>query len=528
MSERTFTQPKKTVAQSFTPVQHGRLLQRKCACGSSPGIDGECADCRSKRLNLQHHSMNQTELPTLSNRVHDFSQVQVHVNEQAAEPLLSVNTLVSGIGRGHRQHTWFDPRIDWRLPDYTPAWTENGEIHLSVPSLFISPFERQKILQHEAIHSLHQHLAPQSETTAAHMHAEQLAAQGENNIGKLHATDFLHPVPALLAYPPQKYSPWTQVWIGNGGLVGEVEEAGVKVRIFKPFADINQTGPQSYVCGKHDRPPIPDLTNKMRNTARKTAALNANIPETAIRQRVALVVILANIPSKYAEANNQGLIMLKEEDFERGLDTVAHEGAHAVFEYHLRGSDKQKPDTFALRIADLFKRLSQTKFVPIPTRKFDPKHPPEKAPGQVPSGLVMVQDVLWSGVKGSGHSSEDADEFFASAYAGFLQQPQLLRQSINFYQSIDPTIKPLTEELFSLLALVANTKDQEKLAVPAKPEIAQEELKRVKPPTQETADFSRLGFLIEPGSMPTPDSVLCTKPTLPSKKSSKDPFEDIP
>lgn len=26
------------------------LLQRKCACGGSPGVDGECAECRSKRL----------------------------------------------------------------------------------------------------------------------------------------------------------------------------------------------------------------------------------------------------------------------------------------------------------------------------------------------------------------------------------------------------------------------------------------------------------------------------------------------
>src|SRR5712691_7594491 len=32
------------------------LLQRKCACGGSPGVDGECAECRAKRLSLQRHT----------------------------------------------------------------------------------------------------------------------------------------------------------------------------------------------------------------------------------------------------------------------------------------------------------------------------------------------------------------------------------------------------------------------------------------------------------------------------------------
>src|SRR5258708_34769167 len=27
-----------------------RLLQRRCACGGSPGIDGLCSECRDKRL----------------------------------------------------------------------------------------------------------------------------------------------------------------------------------------------------------------------------------------------------------------------------------------------------------------------------------------------------------------------------------------------------------------------------------------------------------------------------------------------
>ena len=35
--------------QKFSPA-HSGLLQRKCACGSSPGISGECTECQGKRL----------------------------------------------------------------------------------------------------------------------------------------------------------------------------------------------------------------------------------------------------------------------------------------------------------------------------------------------------------------------------------------------------------------------------------------------------------------------------------------------
>src|SRR6266513_902652 len=37
---------------TFTPVRSG-LLQRKCACGGTPGPTGECEACKKKRLSLQ-------------------------------------------------------------------------------------------------------------------------------------------------------------------------------------------------------------------------------------------------------------------------------------------------------------------------------------------------------------------------------------------------------------------------------------------------------------------------------------------
>ena len=46
----------------FSSVRRG-LLQRKCACGGNPGMDGECDECRRKRLAVQGASRG----PNLSN-----------------------------------------------------------------------------------------------------------------------------------------------------------------------------------------------------------------------------------------------------------------------------------------------------------------------------------------------------------------------------------------------------------------------------------------------------------------------------
>ncbi|HTE77158.1 MAG TPA: DUF4157 domain-containing protein [Xanthobacteraceae bacterium] len=39
-------------APSFTPIR-GHMLQRKCACGGTPGPSGECAECAKKKSGLQ-------------------------------------------------------------------------------------------------------------------------------------------------------------------------------------------------------------------------------------------------------------------------------------------------------------------------------------------------------------------------------------------------------------------------------------------------------------------------------------------
>jgi hypothetical protein len=108
---------------SLMPVPAG-LLQRKCACGGSPGVDGECTECRAKRLSIQRRattpSATSPTVPPIVHDVlsssgqpldattqafmaprfgHDFSNVRVHTDARAAESALAVNALAYTVGR---------------------------------------------------------------------------------------------------------------------------------------------------------------------------------------------------------------------------------------------------------------------------------------------------------------------------------------------------------------------------------------------------------------------------------------------
>jgi len=105
---------------SSAPV-NANLLQRKCDCGGTPGPDGECAECREKRL--QRRSTGQAEPSTVPPVVHDvlrspgqplepdtrafmeprfghdFDQVRVHTDARAAESARAVDALAYTVGR---------------------------------------------------------------------------------------------------------------------------------------------------------------------------------------------------------------------------------------------------------------------------------------------------------------------------------------------------------------------------------------------------------------------------------------------
>ena len=137
---------------SYTPVRKG-LLQRKCACGGTPSPDGECAECRKKRLSRQHHSAGRaepTEIPPIVHDVlrspgqpldadtrafmeprfgHDFSKVRVHADMKAAESARAVNAQAYTVGRD----------VVFGAGQYAPATTSG-----------------RQLLAHELTHALQQ------------------------------------------------------------------------------------------------------------------------------------------------------------------------------------------------------------------------------------------------------------------------------------------------------------------------------------------------------------------------------------
>jgi len=103
-------------ASSVLPTRShftGRVLQRKCACGGTPGPTGECEECRKNRMTLKRRAATQSsEVPPIVHDVlrspgqpldtamrgfmearfgHDFSRVQVHTDPRAAESARAVN-----------------------------------------------------------------------------------------------------------------------------------------------------------------------------------------------------------------------------------------------------------------------------------------------------------------------------------------------------------------------------------------------------------------------------------------------------
>ena len=122
MSMQFQTEPKSTPQPSFAPVR-ANLPQRKCACGGTPGLDGECAAWRKKRLAPQRHASNYVEPDSVPSSVHeilrspgrpldpatrtvmephfghDFSQVRVHTDAKAAQSAHEIDGLAYTVGQ---------------------------------------------------------------------------------------------------------------------------------------------------------------------------------------------------------------------------------------------------------------------------------------------------------------------------------------------------------------------------------------------------------------------------------------------
>jgi hypothetical protein len=415
------------------------------------------------------------------------------------------------------------------LPAATPAWTKDGEINLGPAGLFLPPEEQRRMLRHEAFHRLHQRIAPVSDEAEARDEAERLAANAEGGFGAGSLLAPMLPAPALLAFPPQPYAPWNQVWIGDTHIIGEVTEGGVAARILLSYKDIGITRapdpPQTYHCGKHDPAPIPALVARMRKAAKLAAELNNKIP-TTFPLRTAVIAISKGANSAFREAGGKGVIVVKQEEPWEG--TIAHEGSHGIFAFHLGEGVKQgSPDPFAKGIAELFIELTNTTAVSMPTRGFDPKRPPPlKDDGKTttkPAGIVMVMDTLWAG-KGTspGHPWDTADELFSSAFGAFQHNRPLFMKIVAHYGKADAKIPPLAQKLFDLLAKVGDPKALAALKAPANTAAIDAELKRIKPtqPIGALADANS-ELLVNPSKLLGPATISCPAAKPPRKGAVK-------
>src|SRR5215210_6312779 len=89
----------KSAQRSSIALTSPALLQRRCACGSTPSVDGECGECQGKRLQRQSggglesfgspvsdmrsgstHNPPESSTAALAdaNIGHDFSRIRVH------------------------------------------------------------------------------------------------------------------------------------------------------------------------------------------------------------------------------------------------------------------------------------------------------------------------------------------------------------------------------------------------------------------------------------------------------------------
>jgi hypothetical protein len=109
-------------ASTVGPMRSG-LLRRKCACGGTPGLDGECAGCRRERLLGRRPGAPIRDQPSTTPPVvqevlsspgrpldpdtrdlveprfgHDFGRVRLHTDARAAESARSVDALAYTVG----------------------------------------------------------------------------------------------------------------------------------------------------------------------------------------------------------------------------------------------------------------------------------------------------------------------------------------------------------------------------------------------------------------------------------------------
>jgi Domain of unknown function (DUF4157)/DNA/RNA non-specific endonuclease len=193
----------------------GGVLQRKCACGGTPGPTGECAACKKKREAsqgmLQRAASNASQVNEVPGIVHDvlrspgqpletntrafmesrfgedFSGVRVHTDSRAAESARAVNALAYTVG----QNVVFDSGR------YAPQ-TQEG----------------QKLIAHELTHTIQQRAqasGPQTQTSMGvpgdgfEQEADRIANQVVSNQPRVFKPGLLIPPTTVQRYSVDEF-----------------------------------------------------------------------------------------------------------------------------------------------------------------------------------------------------------------------------------------------------------------------------------------------------------------------------------
>jgi hypothetical protein len=88
---------------SFPTTSQRARLQRKCACGKIAGLEGECDECRKKRLQGKAQNSevgHSTTRGFMEPRAgHDFSKVRVYSDARTAESARDTNARAHSVAR---------------------------------------------------------------------------------------------------------------------------------------------------------------------------------------------------------------------------------------------------------------------------------------------------------------------------------------------------------------------------------------------------------------------------------------------
>jgi hypothetical protein len=85
-----------------------RVALRRCSCGGTPGLDGECSACKAKRVAVQRQAPPQLPRPfdgtarrvTTSHLGHDFGRMQVQDDAETAGSRRAVASRPYNVGPG--------------------------------------------------------------------------------------------------------------------------------------------------------------------------------------------------------------------------------------------------------------------------------------------------------------------------------------------------------------------------------------------------------------------------------------------